>query len=392
MKILLLVDCFYPSTKSAPKLIADLAHELSEQGHTVTIATADATLKPNRDITQHEAYTLVRVRTARIKGASKPLRAFHESRLSTVFWKRCKDYFIENPCDLIVFYSPSIFFGKLVSKLKTLWNAKTYLVLRDLFPQWAIDAGILKEGMISRYFRKKEIQQYQVADKIGVQSPANLDYFKERGWHKKYQLEVLYNWMRITEQGAQETNYREQLGLQDKVVFFFGGNMGLAQDLENIVCLARNMRNNPKAFFLLVGDGDQVSNLKKSIQILKLNNIKILPAVDQDKYLGMLMEFDIGLICLDKKLKTQNFPGKMLGYMLNSKPMLASVNPGNDLVDLIQGESIGCACINGDDGLLLQQAEELANDRLRRKQLGENARRVLETKFSTKNAVDLIIE
>ena len=73
------------------------------------------------------------------------------------------------------------------------------MILRDLFPQWALDAGILRKGLVYDYLKWKERQNHEAADIIGVQSPANLLYFRNNGLDKKYRLEVLYNWTALEE-------------------------------------------------------------------------------------------------------------------------------------------------------------------------------------------------
>lgn len=197
MRILLIVDCYLPNTKSSAKMMHDLAIELHHRGHNVIVTAPDNTLTEPIQLNVGGGVTVLRIRTGRIKGVNKAIRSINESRLSSIIWKRAERFFRENPCHMIVFYSPSIFFGPLVQKLKSLWNCKTYLVLRDIFPQWAVDIGLLKKGPICWFFRQKEKQQYKAADVIAVQSPANIQYFSQPGLQGRYNLEVLYNWTAI---------------------------------------------------------------------------------------------------------------------------------------------------------------------------------------------------
>jgi glycosyltransferase involved in cell wall biosynthesis len=203
---------------------------------------------------------IARIKTGQIKGAGRVLRCYREATLSATLWQKGKGFFQKHPCDLIIYYSPSIFFGSLVRKLKALWGCPAYLILRDIFPQWAVDMGILRKGLIHRFFRIKELEQYAAADLIGVQSPANLEYFRRELPHQPYQLEVLYNWTTLDSVTAHHSNYRVRLGLQEKIVFFYGGNIGVAQDMNNILRLARSLQNNPRVAFLLVGTAARSSD------------------------------------------------------------------------------------------------------------------------------------
>ncbi|MCP4377033.1 MAG: glycosyltransferase family 4 protein, partial [bacterium] len=279
MRICLIVDCYLPSTKSSAKLVSDLAGEFAGGGHSVMVVTPDDTLGCRCSVSESDGVTVVRVRTGRIKGASLAKRALNEAMLSWTIWRGAKKYFRENPCDLVVFYSPSIFFGSVVKKLKKLWGCGAYLILRDIFPQWAVDAGVMRgSGPIWKFFRKRELLQYAVSDIVAVQSPANLEYFKSPELAGKYRLEVLYNWTQTSEPDVPECNYRGDLGLEGKVVFFYGGNIGVAQDMDNIIRLADGLRDLPQAHFLLVGEGSEVARLEELIQARGLENIQILPA------------------------------------------------------------------------------------------------------------------
>jgi glycosyltransferase involved in cell wall biosynthesis len=224
-----------------------------------------------------------------------------------------------------------------------------------------------------------------------VQSPANLCYFVKDGLEKKYRLEVLYNWTTLDEINIPYSNYREQFGLKGKVVFLYGGNIGIAQDMDNIIRLAESLLDEPTAYFLLVGGGSEVERLREIIKRKNLTNITVHAAVDTQRYLAMLSEFDVGLISLDCKFKTQNYPGKMLGYMYYSMPILASINPGNDLKETLEEKLAGLVSINGNDAQFRDNALQLIRDRNLRHQLGLNARSLLESTFSVSRAAKQIL-
>lgn len=391
MRIQIFVDCYFPSTKSSAKLVHDLAVEFRRLGHDPCIVAPDDSLSTDGRVDREQTITVVRVKTGTIKGAGRIRRGITEARLSATIWKAARAYFQAHPCDLIVFYSPSIFFGALVARLKKLWECPAYLILRDIFPQWALDIGELKKGPAYWYFRRKELAQYAVADVIGVQSPANLCYFRDQALDGNYRLEVLYNWTTLQENNVPKTNFRERLNLAGKAIFFYGGNIGVAQDMDNMLRLAANLRHERDLHFLLMGDGSEVARLQAQIAERKLANISLHPSVDQRQYLGILAEIEVGLISLDRQLKTQNVPGKMLGYMYYGRPILASINPGNDLRDLLERHQAGLVYVNGDDRQLCDGALQLARSQDLRGQLGRNGRRLLERNFSVTKAAEQIL-
>jgi glycosyltransferase involved in cell wall biosynthesis len=392
MRILILVVYYLPSVMSSAKLIGDLAREFHDLGHEVVVAAPDDTIVRGCEVTGESGIKVVRIKTGEIKSASRWLRAWREVMLSYMMWRKGKDFFLQNPSDIIIYYSPTIFFGSLVARLKRLYRCPSYLILRDIFPQWAVDAGVLRRGsLVHRFFEYKAKQNYDAATVIGVQTPANLQYFSERGLSRKYRLEVLYNWAAKTEERQAFGGYRNRLGLEGKTVFFYGGNIGVAQDMDNILRLAEALQNEKNAFFLLVGDGSEVPRMKSLMEAKGLTNIAIHPPVDQEAYLEMLSEFDVGLVSLDRGLRTQNFPGKILSYMDQAKPILSSINPGNDLKDLLEKHDAGLVCINGDDERFKMLAKRLLEDRELRMRLGQNARAMLKDCLSVRRAACQIL-
>lgn len=362
----------------------ELALEYLRQGHHVTVATPSDAIREAVSITEEDGVTVVRVRIGVLKGSNKVVRLWRESRLSENIWRAARRYFQSNPCDLIVYYSPTIFFGELVMRLKSIWECPSYLILRDIFPEWAVDAGVLRKGLLYRYLKRKELEQYAAADLIGAEAPGNLPYFREELSGIKSRVEVLYNWLDTDDKPNSDSGWRQRLGLEGKVVFFYGGNIGVAQDMDNIVRLAAGLREREDIFFLLIGSGSEVKRLNEEIELLGLSNIRIHPVLAQREYMECLSEFDVGMVSLDRRLKFNNFPGKLLGYVLCGKPILASVSSSHDLIGMLNGEDAGIACANGEDDQLLVAALLLASDDGIRERMGRNARALGENIFSVR--------
>jgi O26-antigen biosynthesis N-acetyl-L-fucosamine transferase len=396
MRITILVDCYYPKISAGAKLIHDLAIEFLRREHTVTIITPTETITQKYEV-EHvpsgadKTLRVVRVRTGKIKGAQRALRALQEFRLSSNIWNNTGDFLRDNPADLLIFYSPSIFWAPLVRRLKALWDCPSYLILRDIFPQWAVDAGILRKGLAWYFLCRKERQQYLNADVIGVQSPSNLHYFDDKFPSLKARKEVLYNWSPRNEPDIPCTSFRKLWGLENKVVFIYGGNIGVAQDMDNLLRLATNVAANKDICFVFVGSGSEVDRLSRQIELNGLQNVRIFPALEPMQYQGMVSEFDVGLLSLDRRLTTHNVPGKLLGYLYNGLPVLASLNPGNDLFALLEENGAGICILNGDDERLRAGALRLAADKEMRKEMGRGARVLLETTFSVESAAQQIL-
>ena len=395
MRIALLPDDYLPSsTLVHAKMFHELAHEFIQQGHDVVVITPGA---PNQEkkliIEIVDGVVVWRFRAGLRRGVGRLVRALNESLLSLNAWGAIKDEVNKAPFDLCVNYSPTIFFGSLTTKLRNKYNTYIYLVLRDLFPQWVIDEGMINESsLIAKYFRYFEHLNYKASNTIGLMSQANIDYFTSINPQYK-NTEILLNWASIipSEFDSYSINIRKEYSLSSKVIFFYGGNIGRAQDMSNLLRLAYNLKGYLNAHFLFIGQGDEFEVIKSLKDDFQLENVTILPSIEQAKYKEVLTQVDVGLFSLAKTHKAHNFPGKLLGYMVQSLPILGSVNDGNDLIDYISDSKSGFAYVNGNDEELTEGALTLLHDIPLRKKMGANSYELLKSEFSVEQSARKII-
>lgn len=396
MRIALLPDDYLPcSTRVHAKMLHELAVSLKKNGHHPVIITPGTPSQKSRLVIDYiDDVEVWRFRSGYIKGVGMLQRAVNEWLLSLRAWLAIKSKVEAGKrFDLCINYSPTIFFGSLAKRFKKK-GAYVYLILRDLFPQWIIDQGLIREKSIAAYFfRYYEELNYKTSDCIGVMSQANLDFFSAKFPYCN-NVVILRNWSATPAIPAKDSNKEFILehGLKDKVIFFYGGNIGHAQDMENIMRLAKNMSAINEAHFLIIGQGDQFTLIHSLKKQWKLDNVTILPAMSQDKFKGILAVIDIGLFSLAYNHTAHNFPGKLLGYMVESKPILGSVNPGNDLATIINCSNSGFVYTNGDDDALFNAASLLLKDLNLRHEMGRNSRSLLLKEFSVESAVKNILK
>ncbi|PMG05083.1 glycosyltransferase WbuB [Vibrio breoganii] len=396
MRLALIIDDYLPhSTRVGAKMMHELAVELIKQGHEVTAIT------PHFDSAQSaliqdriDDVQIWRFYSGEIKDVGKVKRAINETLLSHRAWRAIKGHVRKDSFDGVVYYSPSIFFGSLVAKLKKRCQCQSYLVLRDFFPQWAVDSGLMREGSaIERYFRFFETLSYRQADMIGVMSEKNLEIFNHNT-QSQYSASILRNWANLSPHivTADASSLRQRLGLSDEVIYFYGGNIGHAQDMANLMRLAKSMQSCDNAHFLFVGQGDEVELVKQLMLDWNLSNCTYLPSVTQNEFKDILAQVDVGLFSLSAQHSAHNFPGKLLGYMVQSLPILGSVNKGNDLMGLVNASGAGFISVNGDDDLLFESAIKLQSDFELRKQTGAAGYKLLEKEFSVENIASSITQ
>ncbi|WP_158144415.1 glycosyltransferase family 4 protein [Vibrio metschnikovii] len=395
MRLALIIDDYLPhSTRIGAKMFHELACYYVSLGHDVTVVTPSEGQIEKLVKRKIDKVNVWYFSSGAIKDVPKVTRAINETLLSLRAWRAISAEVKPDTFDGIIYYSPSIFFGWLVSKIKTRCQCKAYLVLRDLFPQWTIDAGMIRSGsVIEKYFRFFEQYSYDQADMIGLMSEKNQQFFNA-ATDSQYQTEILRNWAELKPHvlNCADDSIRRKLNLEDKVIYFYGGNIGHAQDMANLMRLTRAMMKHERAHFLFVGQGDEVSLINQLAKEWALNNFTYLPSVNQDEFKNLLADVDIGLFSLSAHHTAHNFPGKLLGYMVQSIPILGSVNRGNDLLEIVNYNQAGFISTNGEDDKLYQDALSLYQDVLLRKNVGRNAFTLLEREFSVQAAGQVMLE
>jgi glycosyltransferase involved in cell wall biosynthesis len=340
MQLLIIGDAYPPLNTSAAVQLRDLADEFVRQGLRVTVICPSSSLNAPYLIEEINKVTIIRLATLKLKDISRFWRAVNESLLPFIMLYRLRQI----PPNLIradgiIWYSPTIFFGPLVYLLKRKNNCKTYLILRDLFPDMAVDLGIIKKSIIYYYFKLVECFQYSIADTIGVQSPSNL--FHLKSWKNiNRNIEVLDNW--LAEGAILETNIIDNNKIcSGKFIFVYAGNMGVLQNVDIALELAGYLGRYEDVALLFIGRGTEVNRLKYEISELGLQNIVILDEIDSVAIPGLLSQCHVGLIFLDTRHKSSNLPGKLITYLYAGLPILARINPGNDMAQFISDENVG---------------------------------------------------
>jgi glycosyltransferase involved in cell wall biosynthesis len=391
VRIALIADAYPPMRTSGAVQIRDLAREFALQGHDVTVIVPSIGRTTPWTIETTGGVQVLRLAALSTKDTGYLRRTISEMLLPFTMWLGIRRSPLRSVrWDATVWYSPSIFLGLLVGALKRSSNCRSYLVLRDIFPEWAVDMRILRKGLVYRFFKLVERYQYSVADIIGVQSSSNLAYLV--GWENKprRRLEVLHNWLAE----APSAGCRIAIvntPLKGRNIFVYAGNMGVAQGMDMILDLAERLKRRPDIGFMFVGRGSEVPRLKALAGSRALDNVAFHDEIDPNEIPGLLAQCHVGIVALDPRHKTHNVPGKFLTYMQAGLPVLARINAGNDLAELIEKEGVGRVHI-GDSVVSLQAlAEELCKNKEGRELMSSRARTLARTSFSVTAAVSQIV-
>jgi glycosyltransferase involved in cell wall biosynthesis len=138
--------------------------------------------------------------------------------------------------------------------------------------------------------------------------------------------------------------------------------MGVAQGMSVLLDLAEQMRERTDLGFLFVGRGSDAQRLREDAKVRQLDNVLFNDEIDPSEISGLYKQCHMGIVALDPRHKTHNIPGKFLSYMQAGLPVLASINPGNDLAELIETEQVGRVCTDYSVDTLLLLASSLADE------------------------------
>lgn len=357
--IALIADAFPPMRTSGAVQLRDLSQEFAREGYRLTVMTPAHHQTESWLIEDMEGVQVLRLRAPQTKDIDyvrrtigefvmpyAMLRNLHKSPLAGVRW------------DGVVWYSPTIFLGPMASALKKSCRCRSYLVIRDIFPEWAADMGLMGRGLPYRFFKIVERYQYSVADTIGVITPADLPYFADWATGATRRLEVLHNWL------ADAPNIGCSITVADtplagKKVFVYAGNMGVAQGMDILLDLAESMHGRGDVGFLFVGRGSESRRLAAEADARGLDHVIFFDEIQPEEIPGLFAQCHVGLASLDRRHRTFSIPGKFLTYMQCGLPVLANINPGNDLADMIEQEDVGRVSVDGTVKTLQRLAEEL---------------------------------
>ncbi|RAZ91726.1 glycosyltransferase WbuB [Mesorhizobium hawassense] len=392
MRIALIADTFPPLRTSGAVQLRDLSREFARQGHRLTVMLPAADLDRPWAVEEFDGVTVLRLRAPPTKEISYVWRTWNEFIMPFAMLRNLRRSPLAGQrWDGVVWYAPSIFHGPMVSALKRESGCKGYLIIRDIFPEWAVDMGLMGRGLPYRFFDAIARYQYSIADVIGVQTPGNLAYFNRWRRRSGRVLEVLQNWLDKPSNVPCSIRVSET-PLAGRKLFVYAGNMGVAQSVGIVLDLAQRMASRTDVGFLLVGRGSEAGRHREKAQALGLTNVVFFDEIHPDEIPDLYAQCRIGIVSLDLRHRSHNIPGKFLTYMQSGLPALVRLNPGNDLAELIRSERVGEECQSDQLDELVAKAERLLVQVETDAELPGRCRRLFDRQFSAKQAVSQIAE
>ena len=392
MNILFLMISF-PDINKDSNLYSDLIEEFRDNGHQVYVATLlEKKYNQNTSLEKVKELNILRVRAGNWFNTNSLLvKGITTLTIAIYFKKDIRKYFNKIKFDLVIYPTPPITFAPVVKYLKQRDKCASYLILRDIFPQNVRDLGLLNNPLLYNYFRLKEKQLYNISDYIGCLSEGNIKYVLEHNNSDENKLEVLYNWGKVIHNNKVPTiDCKKKYGLENKFVAVFGGNIGLPQELEFLLELAKEYKYRSDVVFFIIGKGAQKEKIVNLIDYHKLSNVIIKDYIPRDEYRNLLEQCDIGLINLNRTFTIPNMPCKIVDYFNASIPILASTDKNTDLNKFLQDAKAGLWSETGDLKTYKNNFDKLFHDKKLREELGKNGKKFFEENLSVEKAYKII--
>lgn len=339
-------------------LYNDLMRRFRDEGHEVYIVSPCERREGKPTHVAHEdgVHTL-RVKTLNVQKTNVVEKGLGQVSIEFLFKRAIHKHFDGVKFDLILYSTPPITLMGVVKDMKMRNpGALCYLLLKDIFPQNAVDMGMMKKtgvkGLLYKHFRKQEEELYKVSDYIGCMSPANVRYvLKHNPWIDPKIVEVAPNNVTLDETSGKILSEAERKEIlvkynlpTDKPIFIYGGNLGAPQGIPFLIkCLDAN-KNREDCHFVVVGTGtyyQQLADWYKANANANANAITVMKGLPKEDYDKLVRACNIGLIFLDYKFEIPNFPSRLLSYLEYKMPVICATDPNCDMGQIANENGFG---------------------------------------------------
>lgn len=355
---------------SARGIYSDLMREFISRGNEVYIASPTERRfgKPTHLIESPHCHIL-KIKTLNIQKTNIIEKGIGTLLLESQFDRAIRRTWPDVHFDLILYSTPPITFNKVIERNRRRCGARTYLMLKDIFPQNAVDLGMMKKGsLLYKLFRNKERKLYAISDRIGCMSPANCRYVIEHNPEvDPAKVELCPNAVMPVEipeiTDVQRADILKKHGIPaDKTIYVYGGNLGKPQGIGFLMDVVEANEQQPDTHIVIVGSGTEYPKIADRFDATQPKNATLLSALPQQEYDKLVRACDVGLIFLDRRFTIPNFPSRLLSYLENSMPVLLATDTNCDMGRIAETEGFGLWAESGDLDSFMANMRRIASD------------------------------
>lgn len=362
-------------------IYSDLMRKFRNEGHEVFIVSPrERRTGEKTRLYETGGVHILGVRTLNLQKTNAIEKGIGQVLVEQQFKKAIKKQLGNINADLILYSTPPITFPKVIQYLKqSNPQAKTYLLLKDIFPQNAVDLGMMSKsgvkGVLYRFFRKKEKKLYALSDHIGCMSPANVRYVTEHNQEvNPEKVEVAPNSYEIQKPVALNNEQKNQIRQKNNLptdlpVFIYGGNLGKPQGIPFLLkCLNANA-DRDDCHFVVIGNGTEYGKLATWYKERQPKSVSVFQRLPKEDYDQLVRACDVGLIFLDYRFTIPNYPSRLLPYLMEKKPIIAATDPNCDTGSIAEQNGYGYWCPSNEVSAFTQCVNKMLKSDLA--QMGE---------------------
>ena len=339
----------YPRPEKGSNIYTDLAEALNNNNHAVKVVVAEEKKKiDNTKLFEENGIPVLRVKTGNLYEVGFVEKTLTFLTVSKYLKKGINKFFSNENFDLILFQSPPVTFHKVVKWAMNKYKAKSYLMMKDIFPQNGVDIGLYsKKSPVYWFFRREEKKLYKTSSKIGCMSPRNISYLIENNRYlDEEKFEIFRNTVKVSKPiivtPEERETIRKKYSLEkDDVVAIFGGNFGKPQGLDFLLAVIDEYKYSKKLKFILIGRGTEKNRIFQTIREKGYKNVFTYDFIPRKDYESLTRTCDIGLIFLDKRFTIPNYPSKTLSYLECSLPIMAAIDKNTDYGKMLESTNCG---------------------------------------------------
>lgn len=379
-------------------IYTDLMRKFRDEGHNVYIVSPSERRynEPSR-LHVHDGVNILNVKTLNLQKTNVIEKGFGTLLIEKQYLNAIKKHFASVNFDLILYSTPPITFSKIINHIKKQHKAKSYLLLKDIFPQNAVDLGLIKnELLLHKYFKAKEKKLYEVSDYIGCMSKANVKYILHHQPKLKNKIvEVNPNSIdpvpsNLTPEDKKAIRNKYGIPLNSRA-FIYGGNLGKPQGIDFLIEVLKANINN-ESFFVIVGNGTEYSKIDKWISTNNPSNVLLIPGLPKHEYDVLIQSCEVGLIFLDRRFTIPNYPSRLLSYLEYKMPIIAATDPNTDIGKDAEEHGYGFWCESGNINHINKKIKILSNDPALVKTMGEKGHNYLLENFTVSKSYSIIMK
>lgn len=377
----------------------DLLRCFRNNGHNVyTVSSYERRTGKETELTEDHGAHMLHVKIGNLTKTNTIEKGISTVMIEKQYKTAIRKHFSNVKFDLVMYSTPPITLVKVIEYVKNRDNCKSYLLLKDIFPQNAVDLGMMQKsglkGLLYKYFRCKEKKLYAASDYIGCMSQANVDYVLSHNLEVKPEnIEVCPNCIDVIDASVsyeKRNEIRKKYGIPlDKKVFVYGGSLGKPQGIPFLIECLKKVKDNKDAFFLIVGGGTEYKRIESFISEAHQHNIKLMQSLPKNDYDAMVGACDVGMIFLDHRFTIPNFPSRLLAYMQAKLPVLAVTDPNTDIGKVIVEGGFGWWCESNNSSHFADMVRTITEQNT--EAFGERGFNYLNNKYTAEKGFKIIV-